>query len=448
MVSVTPNLRLTLPDYSSSGWDTYVNNNWNTIDSLLNRAAGVVLYAGVYAANTTYLTNQTVTDPADNSLWQTNLGYTTTAGNSFSIERLAIPGRWTNVTTSIASAAASAATAAGSATAAQTAQTAAGVAQTAAAASALAAANSALTLAASGGATKNAIINGAMEIYQRASSFTVLPTVPQWTLDRWKCSHNGTGGTTTITPASNTSSLLLDLGLAAALNYNVSTIATTTTFRQLQSQIENARTFAGRQVTLSFYAWVASGTMSLGALLTQNFGTGGSPSSSVNTASGAWTITTTPTLYTLTTTLASVFGKTFGTAGNDCVVLTFNLPLASTFSFNISAVQLELGSGATAFAYRPQAQELALCQRYAQLGIGVTASGYAVGAASTIYTPNPFGITMRAAPTMSLTPSAGANYTGVTAYNPTAYGFACAAVSTAAGAVAWTYTFLATAEMQ
>jgi hypothetical protein len=66
-------------------------------------------------------------------------------------------------------------------------------------------------------------------------------------------------------------------------------------------------------------------------------------------------------------------------------------------TFYITGVQLEKGSTATSFDYRPYGTEFSLCQRYYQ--VVNTGSGNANGTGSPILTV-PFQVTMRAAPTM------------------------------------------------
>ena len=77
-------------------------------------------------------------------------------------------------------------------------------------------------------------------------------------------------------------------------------------------------------------------------------------------------------------------------------------------TFYITGVQLEKGSTATSFDYRPYGTELSLCQRYFQrLGTGSSAGGNSIsyGMNSSARTNGNFGLvysTMRAAPTVSI----------------------------------------------
>jgi hypothetical protein len=102
---------------------------------------------------------------------------------------------------------------------------------------------------------------------------------------------------------------------------------------------------------------------------------------------------------TLSGTAGSWSGSTFVSAtGATSVVGT------SGATFYITGVQLEKGSTATSFDYRPYGTELALCQRYYWRSTGASnapfADGYNVGNAYIPYSYN-FPVTMRATPTVN-----------------------------------------------
>ena len=100
-------------------------------------------------------------------------------------------------------------------------------------------------------------------------------------------------------------------------------------------------------------------------LLSQNFGTGGSPSPSVATVmSTSIALTTSWQDFAYTVTLPSILGKTLGTNDDDSLVLVIEFPLNETYNIDIAQVQLEKGSVATTFERRSVGEELSLCQRY------------------------------------------------------------------------------------
>ena len=224
---------------------------------------------------------------------------------------------------------------------------------------------------------RNAIINGDFRINQRG--FTSTTTFLAYGHDRWRLSTLG-DGTSTYTTQTFT------LGNAIAgyepTNYAQLVSAGQTTNASgtnLQQPIENVRTFAGQTVIISFWAKTTSGTPKVAIELVQNFGTTGSPSSSVNTYCGQVTLSTSWTRYSVTVVVPSISGKTLGTdvnssslnlllwssAGSDYNARTGSLGIQST-TVQYWGVQVEQNYQPTPFEQRPIGVELALCERYYQ----------------------------------------------------------------------------------
>jgi len=78
----------------------------------------------------------------------------------------------------------------------------------------------------------------------------------------------------------------------------------------------------------------------------------------------------------------------------------------------LSLVQLEKGSTATSFDYRPYGTELALCQRYYETGSATLLAGRidTGGSYFSNYWRHPFKVTKRAAPTVTQAMSSGATF--------------------------------------
>ena len=263
-------------------------------------------------------------------------------------------------------------------------------------------------------AGKNKIINADFGINQRA--FTSTTADNTFTFDRWRTFRGG-GGTSTYSAQTFT------LGTAPVTGYEGRNFAQIVTASQsavsdysLYIQlIESVRTFAGQTVTLSFWAKAGSGTPKIAAEMVQDFGTGGSPSSSNNTAAGAVTISTSWARYSLTVAIPSISGKTIGTNNNDFLGLFFWFSAGSNFNgrassignqnntFQIWGVQLEAGSTATPFQTTTGSfqGELAACQRYYwRAGGDSVFQGFGNGAGNSTtivqaFIPNP--VTMRVA---------------------------------------------------
>ena len=105
-----------------------------------------------------------------------------------------------------------------------------------------------------------------------------------------------------------------------------------------------------------------------------------------------------------------------------------NLIAINSATFYITGVQLEKGSTATSFDYRPYGTELALCQRYyEEFGRGAVSSLalHSYGLASqTVATWYPFSVQKRAAPTLVIVGTFLATNTGQpTIDSPTISGF-------------------------
>jgi hypothetical protein len=252
-------------------------------------------------------------------------------------------------------------------------------------------------------AGRNAIINGAFDIWQRGTSFSN-PANQAFTADRWYVEHDGTGATRTISQQTFTPGTAPVAGYEGQYfyRYNISAVGTGNTANYFGTRIEDGRTFAGQTATLSFWA-KADAARTVNAVVNVNYGSGGSG----NTAgiSGSASLTTSWQRFTITGTFPSVAGKTFG-AGS-YIYLYFNTPAAVTQTIDIWGVQLEAGSTATSFKRNaPSIQaELAACQRYyyRSTGNGQTygnhgGSGFIVNS-TTVEASFKMPVTMRVAPT-------------------------------------------------
>ena len=263
---------------------------------------------------------------------------------------------------------------------------------------------------------RNAIINGNFDIWQRGTTHS---TLGYGSADRWV---NSLGGSTQT--LSRQSFALGQTDVPGEPTFFcrsvVASVAGSGNSAALQHQIESVRTFAGQQVTLSFWA-KADAAKPIAIELSQVFGTGGSPSSIV-TGIGVQksTLSTSWQKVTVTATLPSISGKTLGTAGDDYVKLLIWFDAGSDFNsrtdslgqqsgtFDIAQVQIEAGPVATPFERRPIGTELALCQRYYETsGTSLFSQaslfrGYVVSGAVYSVRTN-FKVEKRAAPTVTIT---------------------------------------------
>ena len=233
----------------------------------------------------------------------------------------------------------------------------------------------------------NRIINGAMVIDQRNAGASVTPN-NSYTLDRWLGVNSQTGKFTvqqnaaSVTPPAGFANYL---GCTSASAYSIAA----GDYFNIQQYIEGFNiadlawgTASAATITVSF--WVRSSlTGTFGGALRNDAGNRSYPFTYTISAANTWeqkSITiagdTSGTWLTtngrgITLSLGLGVGSTYsGTAGawaaTNYISATGATSVVGTSgaTFYITGVQLEKGSTATSFDYRPYGTELALCQRY------------------------------------------------------------------------------------
>ena len=216
-----------------------------------------------------------------------------------------------------------------------------------------------------GAGRKNLIINGAMEVAQRATSLTGRSdSATVLTVDRFH--HHGSGATYNTSQQTVTNGGMpgLPIKFKNYLKFDVTTGANNCGVWQT---IEDVRTVQGLH-TYSFYARgsnPSSGHYELD--FRQYFGSGGSLTTELTfdniVLSSDWQ------RYTFTFTPASLSGKTIGSDNYFRIFLRQpnDDNTTNAYGYEITGIQLEAGGNATEFEHRPYYEELALCQRYYQV---------------------------------------------------------------------------------
>jgi hypothetical protein len=214
--------------------------------------------------------------------------------------------------------------------------------------------------------SRNRIINGAMDFWQRGTSFGAGGSGPFYTADRWNATRYAAGGVTISQQAHGDASLVSKFCIRAQRNSG--NTDTTAYFINQPIEVANSRDLKGKFVTLSFMARKGAnftGTFTASIATHATSGTeDGMYYNNFRTVATANT-NSTPTLttsfqrFTLSASLpsnAAQVGVAFfcdtptGTAGaNDY--------------FEITEVQLEPGV-VTPFEYRHYSVEEGLCRRY------------------------------------------------------------------------------------
>ena len=197
---------------------------------------------------------------------------------------------------------------------------------------------------------KNRIINGAMVIDQRnaGASISVAAATPStyFPVDRFFCQSTGTAFTAQRVTGSGSFKNALRLTGAAS-----NTSAYTT------QRIESLNTYdlVSQSVTLSAVLSRSSGTTCTWTAYAA--GSADNYSSPTTIATGTFTLTSTATAYSATFNAGA-------NAGNGIMIEFSWGALGAGVTVDITGVQLEKGSTATSFDYRPYSTELSLCQRY------------------------------------------------------------------------------------
>ena len=289
---------------------------------------------------------------------------------------------------------------------------------------------------------KNRIINGAMVIDQRNAGASVTNgATTTYTLDRWQM-FGDQASKFSIQQVTTTM-----LGFTYALKVTSLSAYTLTTDDRFfyRQKIEgynmadlNWGSANAKTVTLSFKA-KSSLTGTFGGAIGNDDGTRSYPFtytiSSANTetsisitipgpTSGTW-LTTNGIGMTVNFGLGvqgTVYAGTAGAwANTNYYSATGAVSVVSTngATLEITGVQLEVGSTATSFDYRPYGTELSLCQRYFQIfvnntGIANSTTGFRV--------PAPLQSPMRATPTVSSTGVLEISYPGSTQYTQSSTG--------------------------
>ena len=251
-------------------------------------------------------------------------------------------------------------------------------------------------------AGKNAIINGAFNVWQRGTSFTNPGNTGSYTADRYVVAVNAATTSHTVSQQTFTPGAAPVAGYESQYFYrSLITTPGSCTVLNIQNRIEDVRTFAGQTVTFSFWA-KADSTRAVSVDYYQTFGSGGSSTVSA-TLLASTNLTTGWVRYSAKVAMPSISGKTIGTGSYLAIVI--NQTVAAGSTLDIWGLQLEASNTATAFqtATGTLQGELAACQRYYWRNTtGATYGYFATGYADSTTTSRfyiQYPVTMRTIPT-------------------------------------------------
>ena len=266
---------------------------------------------------------------------------------------------------------------------------------------------------------RNKIINGAMEVAQRGTTFTNQATISSpngpYTLDRWANNRATDVSGLTVTQSTDAPQGFINSMRLQRVTGNTNTEATFL-FHTLAR--EDSIPLAGKTVTLSFYAKAGANYSRAGNTITLSPRTTTTDSDtkvysfspSVTVASQNFTLTTSWQRFSITFTL----GSTIKQLGFILQSSTLTGTAGADDSWYATGFQLEEGSVATPFERRPYTTELALCQRYYFRFVPGASSSFATGGYNSSSTAFQgflsFPVSMRTSPTALEQTGTASNY--------------------------------------
>lgn len=215
-------------------------------------------------------------------------------------------------------------------------------------------------------AGKNGVINGGMDVWQRGTSMAGSATA--FASDRWQAYRSVAGSTYSRQATSDTTNLSF-IQYCTRVQRDSGNTSTAGNFLIQNFESVNSIPFAGRAVTISFYARAGANFSAASAALQYNVATGTGTDQNLltgftgraNPILANATLTTTWQRFTATATLAATATQ---------IAVAFDATWVGTAGANdyyeVTGVQLELGSYATTFSRVGGTiqGELAACQRY------------------------------------------------------------------------------------
>jgi hypothetical protein len=273
---------------------------------------------------------------------------------------------------------------------------------------------------------KNRIINSAMVIDQRNAGASFTPTDQSYSLDRWKCRLSQASKYTvqqnagSVTPPAGFKNYL---GVTSSSAYSIGASDYFAITQIIEGyNVADLDYGTANAATITFSFWVRSS-------LTGTFGGALMNSAENRSYPFTYTINSANTWEKETITIAGDTSGTWLTTNGIGLYVVFGIGVGSTYSgtagawaasstilsatgatsvvgtngatFYVTGVQLEKGSTATSFDYRPYGTELALCQRYGYripfTGTSIGILFQAQGSGTAIAFPQ-HPVTMRSAP--------------------------------------------------
>jgi hypothetical protein len=255
---------------------------------------------------------------------------------------------------------------------------------------------------------KNRIINGQMQIAQRATSATITAgstiALGYSTVDRFYVYCTGANVTAAqVAGTGATKNRLQITGAASVTAVGIGQRIESLNSYDLAGSTATLSADLAISATLTTVTWTAS----YATTTADTFGTLASPTVT-QIATGTFTVT--PTVTNFSTNITIPAAATTGIQ----IVFTVGA-LTAGLTWTVGNIQLEKGSTATSFDYRPYGTELALCQRYLPVWSNKGGAGNAAVGVGQLYSTTqavvvlPYTATPRTQPT-GITVGGGTSY--------------------------------------
>jgi len=252
---------------------------------------------------------------------------------------------------------------------------------------------------------RNLLINGDMRVKQR-SAFTTTTNAYQFTTDRW---FVFSGVSTVGAPSYVTASTLTNFPNALRAQRQASNAGTAAIVLGQTIESADVNQIRGNAITISFWARAGANysatSNALGVYFVQGTGVDQGTNGAINQT---WTGVTIPLIGTATlTTSWQKFTCTYTVLSttNVASLWFYQTPTGTAGAndwFDVTGVQLELGSVATPFEQRSIGTELALCQRHYHVSGTQYGPATGFGLGNSYHGPVYYPTTMRAAPAVTV----------------------------------------------
>jgi hypothetical protein len=270
--------------------------------------------------------------------------------------------------------------------------------------------------------TLNPVINSGFDIWQRGTTSTALGS-GTFLADRWQAARTGfAAGASQSRQVTGDTTNLPNIEYCLRIQRDVTNTSTLAIIMGQNVESVNSIPYAGKTVTLSFYARAGSQFSAASSILSTFFASGTGTDQNLITAGTLTGINNTSTNHTLSTTWQRfTVTKAIDSTATQLAFQFFYSPVGTALAndyFEVTGVMINIGSVATPFRRTSGtiATELTICQRYfaksysqatapatnsSANGLVFAQSGATV-AASAYFANVPLPVTMRTNPTVTI----------------------------------------------